>query len=105
MPHHHSESDVWTENRIIRVLTCQITRKIIKIMESKLLAAIVLLKCIICAIECNISGLYVDNGASQIIKLETMSFEDIQAMKYELSKALGLPAHRSNVVLPKQSIR
>lgn len=75
-------------------------------MDSKLFAAIVVtLSYVICAIECNISGIYVDNGASQMVKHESISFDDIQAMKYEISIALGLPAHRSNVVWPLRSNR
>lgn len=74
-------------------------------MDSALLFAIVLLNSVICVIECNISGLYVDNGLRQMVKHESISFDDIQAMKYEISNVLGLPAHRANHVLPMRSNR
>lgn len=61
--------------------------------------------CYICVTECNISGLYVDNGSSQMVKHESISFEDIQEMKYEISKALGLPAQHFNLALSLLSIR
>lgn len=74
-------------------------------MVPKLLVSIVLLNCVIYAIECNISGLYIDNGFSQMVKHQSISFDDIQAMKYEISNALGLPAHRANHVLTLRSNR
>lgn len=69
------------------------------------LSTIVFINYAICLVECNISGLYVDNGSSQMVKHESISFDDIQAMEYEISNALGLPAHRLNDALSSRSTR
>lgn len=74
-------------------------------MDTKLRAASLMVLALLIGVSGGIdSGLYEDNGSYQTVKLESMSSDDIQAMKQILSSTLDLPVLQLNA-LPFSSTR